>query len=1107
VSAAPTLPPIDQTDREAVRDGHDHGVFVEAGAGTGKTTALVSRVVSMVATGWLELRELAAITFTEAAASELRDRIRDGLERAADGRDEQVTQPAERARCAAALHQLDDAALTTLHGFAQRILAEHPLEIGLPPGFEVLDDIRARLAFDQRWHAFVDELYADVELEETLLRGLALGVGPDALRDIARHLDDHHDRLTGQHPAVPPLPPVDLVTVRERFARLVELRGGCAFTEDLLAQHIDGLLPWGDRVRAVDGTDVLAELEVLLGAPKLASGRKGKAGSWPDIDSAREAAAALAVAVEGALLEQRLAVIAALVDRVQTFVRGSADDRRRAGTLEFHDLLVLARDLLRADTSVRAAVASRYRCLLLDEFQDTDPLQIELAVLLTTDDPDAGDADWSELTPRSGALVVVGDPKQSIYRFRRADLRVYHRAQRELGLDRRSLVENFRSVPGILDFVNEVFEGLLHEEIGVQAEHVELHAHRSAIGADDAVAVFGAPRRSSVGEIRAEEADDVAAIVRAVKRERWQVADPSTGMVRDATYDDIALLIPSRTVLPAIEDSLERADIPVRVESQSLVFSTAEVRDLLAALSAIDDPTDEVGVVASLRSAAFACSDAQLVEFVRAGGRWDYRSTPDVVLEALGADHPVVVGLAALRGFWEQRWWRTVGETVAAIVHERRLLELASARRRPRDHWRRIRYLLDQARAWDDAGGASLRSFVEWIQQQADERARVMESVAPEPDDDAVRILTVHGAKGLEFPIVILAGLNTQPVRATRGVVWGPTGPEFGIGVKSRGTRSQTPGFADANAEEDRHDEAERLRLLYVAMTRARDHLVVSIHHKEGADCHAARVVERLGAAHYSTLEPAEPPRRAKPRPGAAPAAADAAARAAWIDRRDRTLAHAARPASVAATGLTKLAATDDDGPGDETVERPAWQRGRAGTAIGRAVHAVLQTIDLATGAGLEATARAQALAEEVPDREAEIRALARSVLDAPIVRAAVSAPHRFWREVPVGASVSGAVLEGFVDLLVETPDGLVVVDYKTDRAPGDADVDAALARYTPQGAAYALAIEQVLDRPVRRCVFVFARDGGPAVEREIADLPAAVTAARETLGTMASIP
>jgi ATP-dependent helicase/nuclease subunit A len=108
---------------------------------------------------------------------------------------------------------------------------------------------------------------------------------------------------------------------------------------------------------------------------------------------------------------------------------------------------------------------------------------------------------------------------------------------------------------------------------------------------------------------------------------------------------------------------------------------------------------------------------------------------------------------------------------------------------------------------------------------------------------------------------------------------------------------------------------------------------------------------------------------------------------------------------------------------------------------------------------------------------------------------------------VPVGASVDGAVLEGFVDLLVETPDGLVVVDYKTDRAPADVDVDAALARYTPQGAAYALAIEQVLDRPVRRCVFVFARDGGPAVEREIADLPAAVTAARETLGTMASIP
>ncbi len=187
--------PVDHEARRRVRDTHDASLFVEAGAGTGKTTALVDRVVALVAAGVLELRHLAAITFTEAAASELRDRIRGELEAAAAGRTDWVVDAAERIRCHQALEQLDDAALTTLHGFAQRILTEHPLEAGLPPGFEVLDDVEARIAFDQHWSAFVDHLFADPELEHTLLTGLFLGLRLDNLRAVARELHENHDRL------------------------------------------------------------------------------------------------------------------------------------------------------------------------------------------------------------------------------------------------------------------------------------------------------------------------------------------------------------------------------------------------------------------------------------------------------------------------------------------------------------------------------------------------------------------------------------------------------------------------------------------------------------------------------------------------------------------------------------------------------------------------------------------------------------------------------------------------------------------------------------------------------------------------------------------------
>ncbi len=448
-----------------------------------------------------------------------------------------------------------------------------------------------------------------------------------------------------------------------------------------------------------------------------------------------------------------------------------------------------------------------------------------------------------------------------------------------------------------------------------------------------------------------------------------------------------------------------------------------------------------------------------------------------------------------------------MSETVEAVVRERRFLELAVARRRPRDHWRRIRYFLDQARAWDDAGQATLRGFIEWAKEQAEERARVAESVAPEPDDDAVRILTIHGSKGLEFPVVVLAGLSTQPPNFSPAVVWGTDGqPELRVG--RAGQRAETPGYDAANAMEKRHDDAERLRLLYVAMTRARDHLVVSMHHKDGSKCHAASIAASVATSDAQPLEPGEPSLADAFAPSEVALAPEPATYLAWAQARSDALARAARPTTVAATTLATLGepdvldpGLDKDAPGEQV---PTWRRGRAGTAIGRAVHAVLQTVDLAGGAGLAETARAQAFAEGVADRADEVRALAESAMAAAVVRDAVEGGHRWWREVPVAAEIDGIVLEGFIDLLVEHDDGLVVVDYKTDQMP-DAALDAAVSRYAVQGAAYAVALEATLGRPVVRCVFVFARTTG-AVERDIVDLEAATADVRSRIATLTEL-
>jgi len=300
--------------------------------------------------------------------------------------------------------------------------------------------------------------------------------------------------------------------------------------------------------------------------------------------------------------------------------------------------------------------------------------------------------------------------------------------------------------------------------------------------------------------------------------------------------------------------------------------------------------------------------------------------------------------------------------------------------------------------------------------------------------------------------------------------------------------------------------ELEDYRLYYVAATRARDHLVVSLHHKAGGKSHAAQTYALCQAGGMPlTTVPAAAPESGPPQAGTPPTAAVLEDRAAWLTQRAELLRANARARTLAATVIAhglELPGTEVPVNDGQTDPEQPWRRGRAGTNLGRAVHAVLQSIDLATGEGLAAAAAAQAVAEGVPGRESEIIGLVRVALGSHAVREAV-ASRRFWREVYVAADVDGTVIEGFIDLLYETPEGLVIVDYKTDSARDDAEVNAAMERYTSQGAAYALALQQAMPgRKVAKCVFVFVR---PDREPAITDLTAAIAAVRGSLATAAA--
>ena len=1109
--AGPIDPPdesddlADQSVRDMIGSERDRTLFVEAGAGSGKTRALVDRVELLVRSG-APMESIVAITFTEKAATELRDRIRRRLESIeADPADP------DRAAATAALQQLDGAAVGTLHSFALRILSEHPVEAGLPPGVEVWDEISSGIEMDRRWQGFVEDLLEDQEAGRSLLILEVSRVRLDHLRKLAVQLDANWDLVeTGIPLDAPAPPPVDTEPVRAAVAETLTLQAVCAHPDDSLRRRIGELEPYLERLAAGDEID---RLEAVQSLSFEKFGNFGTAGNWSGpIDKAEahrrlkdliEAANGLVEAANQAALEH-------LASRLAAFTLDAAAERRSSGRLEYHDLLVRARWLLRhpeRGPAVRSALRQRYRHLLLDEFQDTDPVQIDLAVLLGCGQPDVADTPWHELDTDPGRLFFVGDPKQSIYRFRRADIAMYLQARARFD-DHARLVTNFRSVPGIIEWVNAVFGRLIAYAEGSQPEYTPLQARRPRGGRGPAAAVVGADPIAAdldADGLRRAEAASVAGAVAAVLDQGWEVGEDGADdgpSLRPARAGDVAILVPARTSLPALEAALDRAGIAYRVETSSLVYATQLVRDALTALTAADDPTDELAAVAALRSPLYGCGDDDLAHWkIGLGGRFSLYAD---VAEHMG--HPVADGLAHLRELHEARRWTSPPMLLEKLLRDRGALETAVVAGRPRDAWRRLRFLVDQARAWADAGGRDLRGYLEWARLQGAENARVTETVLPETDDDSVRILTIHGAKGLEFPVTVVSGLTTQLARPARGpTVAFPPGRPPAIRLRAG---VESGGFEQWQPIDEQMDEHERLRLLYVACTRARDHLIVSLTRLAGTKRRtAASILAEAGAAGAGAVRLKTAKRTPTTRGSAMPAPAPEVPvplpdREVWLAEWEAALARAAAPEAVSATGLARSVAESDD-PGlakaEPDLELPPWKKGRYGTAVGRAVHAVLQTVDLATGEGLEDLARAQATAEGVDSRRADVVRLARAGLATSVARAAAASRH--WRELWVAAPVAGRLVEGYIDLLYKGPDGLVVVDWKTDRVESDDDKATLLARYRLQGAGYAAAVEAVTGQPVARVVFGFLRTEG-AVEADLPDLSAAIKEVHQAVAT-----
>ena len=744
------------------------------------------------------------------------------------------------------------------------------------------------MEFSERWRDQLDEMLEDPELATPLRNALDAGVTLEHLRKIARKLHDDWDRAQVDA-SVMQGGRVDITPFVDKLRSVVGQREACIQPSDNLHLRLTTLEGFADQLsESARDPGVLAKLLEHSTPTSFRVGNVGSKPNWPGGEHVLIRAALAELDGERALLRLDVlrSILTPVYNAIREFVLGYADERRRRGRLGFQDLLVHCRDLLNNEAEIAKRVRDRYRYLLIDEFQDTDPLQTQIADAIARNG--------------SGRLFFVGDPKQSIYRFRRADIEQYNAVRERYTDSRVHLIQNFRSQPGVTEFVNAVFGPLMQaDQSGGQAAWEDLDAVREPLAGSTspAVTLVGDVVEALAPVVRHSEAEALAEIIGDVRNSAWQVFDQEDEAWRPAKYSDIAVLVPTRTGLTRLLPELEDQDIPYRLESRSLVYHSEEVRGLLGILRAIGDPTDAIALVGSLHSPAFACSDVDLFRWHEAGGQWDYRAEIPAEIQD---DHAVAEAVRWLRVASAAQWRMSVSALVEYVIRERRLLELAVTDRRPRDRWQRLRFLLDQARDFSDRGGLTLNEFLEWAQRQADEDTRVIESVVPEPDSDAVRILTIHAAKGLEFPVVVLTGLNVEPPNDSPVLLWSAEDePElfFKKGL-------ETSGYDALLQREEALQSAERVRRNYVAATRARDHLVVSVYRKaddKKSDAYAiANQVDQLpndpSAPLFRRAERAEtdrtdsaqtPARQSESGPGPSDTADD---RAQWISGHDTAL-------------------------------------------------------------------------------------------------------------------------------------------------------------------------------------------------------------------------
>jgi ATP-dependent exoDNAse (exonuclease V) beta subunit len=925
-------------------------VCVVAGPGSGKTRVLIERFAWLVEKRHIDPGRILAITFTEKAANEMKQRL---------------------ARRFAASPQLrekvETAWLSTIDAFCARLLGEHAIAAGLPPVFSVLEPARTTRLQREAAEEILDELFSENPPEmRRLMEALDLTTQDDGRQpDLAQSLIETYEtmRLAGVREFPAPQPAQDILAEARSLA--VGISGGAGLT----GEGAPALLDWVARFLALPGSTSREHFRIAATIPPIHRISRRSA----QYQAASRLKKDVLPLLESQWVETWYAGLPDLLRTALTrFDLRFSEKKQRQSAVDFTGLEEKAIALLEADAELRRHIASRFDYILMDELQDTNRLQWRLVDLLR------------------GSLFAVGDINQSIYGFRHADRTVFEEFRAEA--DVVELTENYRSRAEILESVEQVLYG----QPGVEPRH--LQAKREFGKLSGAVV----ERFTGTGD-RAEddEASHVAARIR-----QWVDA-------KNYQYKDIAILVRTLGATPPFEQALDRLRIPFLLTGGRTFLEARETKDLMAFLAALVNPLDEIALITVLRSPLVGWSEEEIMRASHDGWQQEFDRLFDGIRRCAGFLAP--------------------DRLIAQALDECGFVSAFNARARAN---------IDKFLAWlRREHRAEPRPLAELLEDLEAMREIGSEAEAPPPEAaEAVRIMSIHAAKGLEFPVVILSAMHRGPDRRTPVILFSP---DRGLGVKWRNpaTGKGTPDAAHRALSTRRkiEDEAEENRLLYVAMTRAEDRLILSYAERKQKSSWM-KLADLVEQSPVSVEQTTAGNRVLSPLESDSETVLDKPTVSAQYDSSASVTSIALFDACPRKYYLGRYLGLDPEptSPGTGAIQ------------LGLDVHRALAGESVESPEAIELAGRFH-----------------KSDLGRRAARA-----QRAEREFDFQLVIEDIVLRGQIDLWFEEAGELVVVDYKTDRD------ESGMSSYTLQLRLYAAALELYAGRPARRAVLFYLRSG-----------------------------